>query len=237
MEKAMSWTSGLARRPAAVPRLCNGDHLSVEEFERRYAAMPEVKKAELIEGVVYMPSPVTMDFHGSPHSALVAWLKVYSGYTPGTQSGDNVTLKLQVGENQPQPDGALRILPKYGGQSDSEEGYVVGGIEFVGEVAASSVSYDLHEKKRAYEKNGVQEYVVWRVEDGEIDWFVLRAGKFHPLSKTPDGLFKSKVFPGLWLDEKAMLEEDIPRILEVLQQGIASPEHQRFVEKLRRKKK
>ena len=45
-------------KPPRILPLEHGDHLTREEFERRYEAMPHVRKAELIEGVVYMPSPV-----------------------------------------------------------------------------------------------------------------------------------------------------------------------------------
>ena len=221
-----------------IPPLRNGDHLTVAEFERRYEATPEVKKAELINGVVYMGSPVTMEFHGSPHCQVITWMGTYSAFTPGTQGGDNTTLKLTVGRNQPQPDGALRILPDYGGQSTTDKkGYVLGGAELAAEVSASSATFDLHDKLATYEQNGVREYVVWRVEDEAIDWFILKQGKYQHLAKTKAGLYKSKVFPGLWLDSKAMIAGNLAKVIETVQKGIASPEHQRFVAKLRGKKK
>jgi len=218
-----------------IPPLCNGDHLTVAEFERRYEAMPDVKKAELIEGVVYMPSPVTMVYHGKPNGHLLTWIGHYSAYTEGTEFGDNATLKLLVGENQPQPDAQLRILPEFGGQSKTEDGYVVGGVELAGEVSASNVSYDLHEKLLAYEKNNILEYIVWRVEDEEIDWFILKARKYKRLT-AKDGIYRSKVFPGLWLDSDAMITGNLAKVLDVVQQGIASEEHQRFVTKLSKQK-
>ena len=223
---------------AGIPPLRNGDHLTVEEFERRYEAMPEVKKAELINGVVYMGSPVTMKFHGKPHGHIMAWIGYYSAFTEGTEFGDNATLKLVVGRNQPQPDGALRILPEYGGQSTTDKkGYVIGGAELAAEVSASSATYDLHDKLTSYEQNGIREYVVWRVDDEAIDWFLLKQAKYQRLAKTKDGLYKSKVFPGLWLDPQAMIAGDLAKVIETVQQGIASPEHRRFVAKLRGKKK
>lgn len=222
----------------SVPPLQNGDHLTVAEFERRYEAMPHVKKAELINGVVYMGSPVRMDSHGEPENYVTTWLGHYRAYTPGTQAGNNTTLKFADGENQSQPDGVLRILPECGGQSRTDEkGYVIGGAELTTEVSASSASYDLHEKFKEFEENGVLEYVVWRVEDQAIDWFILKRGKYQRLAKTKDGLYKSKVFPGLWLDPKAMITGDLAKVLEVVQQGVASPEHRRFVAKLRSRKK
>lgn len=221
-----------------IPPLQNGDHLTVAEFERRYEAMPEVKKAELIHGVVYMGSPVRMQEHASPHGSMTTWLGLYKAFTPGTQAGDNATLKLEIGESQPQPDDLLRILPEHGGRSRTDaKGYVVGGVELVTEVSASSVAFDLHQKKTAYEENGVLEYVVYRVQDEAIDWFILRNGKYQHLKKTKTGLYKSKVFPGLWLDSRAMIAGDLAKVIKVVQQGIASPEHRRFVAKLRAKKK
>lgn len=219
-----------------VPPLQNGDHLSVEEFERRYEAMPEVKRADLINGIVYMGSPVTFDSHGQQHFDFVGWLFLYRAHTPGVQGGDNATLKFPVGMNQPQADACLRIRPEFGGRTKTKNHYVIGGVELAGEIAASSVSFDLNEKLAAYEQNGVLEYIVWRVDDLEIDWFRLKGGKYRRLAVGQDGLFKSRVFPGLWLDPKAIIAGDMVRMLEVIQQGIASPEHRRFVEKLRAKK-
>ena len=226
------------RNEAGIPPLRNGDHLTVAEFERRYEAMPEVKKAELINGVVYMGSPVTIDFHAEPHGHILTWIGHYSAFTEGTQFGDNATLKLAVGASQPQPDAVLRILPEYGGQTKTDaKRYVVGGAELNAEVSASSATFDLHEKLTTYEQNSVREYVVWRVEDDAIDWFILKSGRYQRLAKTKGGLFKSKVFPGLWLDPKAMIAGNLAKVLDVVQQGIASPEHRRFVEKLRARKK
>jgi hypothetical protein len=221
----------------SVPPLQNGDHLSVAEFERRYAAMPEVKRADLIHGVVYMGSPVTVDFHAEQHFDLVTWMGQYRVYTPGVQGGDNATLKLPIGMSQPQADACLRIRPDHGGRSTTKSGYITGGVELAGEVAASSVNFDLTDKLRAYEENGILEYIVWRVLDREIDWFVLKRAKYQPLSRTKNGLYKSKVFPGLWLDPAAMVAGNMPQVIETVQLGIASPEHRRFVAKLQRKQK
>jgi Uma2 family endonuclease len=219
-----------------VPPLQNGDHLTVAEFERRYEAMPHVKKAELINGVVFMSSPVRLDFHGKQDSSMMYWLGHYWVHTPGTELGGNTTMKLEIGENQPQPEALLRILPECGGTSRTEDGYLVGSAELVAEVSASSASYDLHEKLEAFERNGVLEYIVWRVLDNGIDWFLLKSGKYQRLAKTKDNLYKSKVFPGLWLDADAMIAGDMLKVLAVVQEGINSPEHERFVKKLKKKK-
>jgi Uma2 family endonuclease len=211
-----------------VPKLHNGDRLTREEFERRYAAMPEVKKAELIEGVVYMPSPDSND-HSEPHFHLVGWLAFYKAFTPGIAGGDNGTVRLDM-DNDPQPDGFLRILERHGGQAHVDgDGYVTHAPELVAAVAATSVSIDLHDKSRVYRRNGVKEYVVWRVEDREIDWFVLRGTQFECLPRTVTGLYRSEVFPGLWLDPDALFRGDLPAVFDVLRQGVASPEHASFV--------
>jgi Uma2 family endonuclease len=233
----MTGNPPISNKQPHIPLLRNGDHLTVAEFERRYNAMPEVKKAELIQGVVYMPSPVTAYYHGDQHSVLNWWVVAYQVHTPGVKASDNATQILAVGDNQPQPDVALRILPNYGGQSTiNEKGYIVRGTEWTGEISASSISYDLRQKKEMYAQNRVREYMVWRVENEEIDWFLLKAGKYQRM-KLKDGLYKSKVFPGLWLDPQAMVASDLTKVLKALQQGIASPEHQRFVEKLQARKK
>jgi Uma2 family endonuclease len=221
-----------------VPPLQNGDHLTVAEFERRYTAMRGVKKAELIEGVVYMPSPVTFRQHGEPHNDFNGWVFVYKAFTPGVEAADNSTLRILIGENEPQPDVCLRINEDCGGQSRiDDDGYLEGSPEWLSEVSASTASFDLHKKLHTYEKNGVLEYVVWRVEDKEIDWFILKGGKYQRLAMTKGGLYKSKVFPGLWLDPNAMTAGDLIKVLGVVQKGVASAEHRRFVEKLRSKKK
>jgi Uma2 family endonuclease len=207
----------------------------VEEFLRRYEAMPHLKKAELIEGVVHMPSPVSLD-HGEPDGRLITWLGYYQIYTPGTQMLPNTTTVLDIGENCPQPDSSLRIVPEYGGQSrTSPKRYVAGAPEWVGEVSLTTTGYDLHEKLVAYRRNGIKEYVVWRVADGAIDWFVLRGDVFRKMQHR-DGVFKSKVFPGLWLDAAAMLQGDMAKVLKILDNGLGSEEHRRFVGRLGRQK-
>lgn len=214
-----------------VPSLRAGDRLSRDEFERRYEAMPDLKKAELIEGVVYMPSPVATDSHGAPQFSFITWLGVYQSQTPGVQGADNASLRLDW-DNEPQPDAFLRILPQHGGQSRDEDGYVAGGPELAGEIAASSASYDLHDKKEAYRRNGVCEYVVWRVEDNAIDWFILRGGRYEQLKADDNGIFRSETFPGLWLDGAALLSGNMKRVLEALHEGLQSPEQAEFVNRL-----
>jgi Uma2 family endonuclease len=214
-----------------IPPLEAGDHLSRAEFERRYDAMPHLKKAELIEGIVYMPSPVRLRRHGQPHLHLATWLGNYEAATPGVEAGNNGTVRLDD-DNEPQPDAFLLIDPARGGQARiSADDYVELAPELVAEVAASSVSYDLHAKLGAYRRNGVREYLVWRVLDRHFDWFALRAGQFEPLALDA-GVLRSEVFPGLWLDPAALLTGDMARVLVVLQQGLADPGHAAFVQRL-----
>lgn len=219
------------KRPAdKPPPLQAGDRLTVEEFERRYEAMPELKKAELIKGVVYMPSPVSTDDHAVPHFDMIGWLAFYKAFTVGVEGGDNATLRMLLG-NRPQPDVFLRILPAFGGQSRTVDKYVVGSPELVGEVSASSASYDLHDKLDVFREQGVLEYVVWRVWDKAIDWFFLHQGQYQRLPLTGE-LYQSRVFPGLWLNPDHLLQRDLGKILQVIQQGVATVEHAAFCQRL-----
>lgn len=215
-----------------VPSLENGDRLTRSEFERRYEAMPQLRKAELIEGIVYMPSPVRLHHHGQPHSLVIGWLAVYKARTPGLILGDNSTVRMDL-DNEPQPDVLLLVDPDRGGQARiSEDDYVEGAPELVAEIAASSASYDLNAKRDVYRRNGVREYVVWRVLDGEIDWFVLRGGNYEKLAVDASGLYRSEIFPGLWLDPDALVRDDLATVLDTLQKGLATPEHEALVERL-----
>jgi Uma2 family endonuclease len=215
-----------------IPPLEPGDRLSREEFERRYSAMPGVKKAELIEGVVYMPSPARFNRHSVPHAAVVGLLYNYSVATPGVQLADNGTVRLDA-ENEPQPDAFLFVEPACGGQARiSDDDYVEEAPELIVEVASSSVSYDLGPKLEAYRRNGVREYVVWRVLDREIDWFVLTNGEYQRLELGANGIYRSQVFPGLWLDRRALLESNHARVVQCVQLGLQTEEHAAFVKRL-----
>ena len=222
--------SQTADTASVVPPLRTGDRLTRDEFERRYEVRPDVK-AELIEGVVHVSSPVSTTHHGAPHARLIGWLVHYESQTPGVEVADNATVRLDW-DNVPQPDAFLRILPEFGGQSRTENGYVALAPELAAEVAASSVSIDLHDKKNAYRRNGVREYVVWRVEERAIDWFVLRGGLYEPLELSSDGLYQSEVFPGLQLDPRALVDGNLARVLERLQQGLQTDEHRQFANQM-----
>ncbi len=220
----------------AIPELENGDRLTRAEFERRYEAMPGVR-AELIEGVVYiMASPVRAFRHSQPHSHLVGLLFTYIIATPGVQLFDNPSLRIDL-DNEPQPDVVLSIESARGGRSlISADDYLEGSPELVAEVASSSASIDLGAKFLVYRRHGIGEYLVWRVLDRTIDWFVLRDGRYGQLAPDSDGLRKSPTFPGLWLDSEALTAGDLPKMIAALNRGLASPEHAAFVEGLGRAK-
>jgi Uma2 family endonuclease len=218
-------------QPLILPPLENGDRLTRFEFEQRYDAMPNLKKAELIEGLVYMPAALRFKSHGQPHSRMIGWLISYEAMTPGTAVGDNPTVRLDL-DNELQPDGVLLILPEVGGQTRlSDDDYIEGAPELIVEVAASSAAIDLHAKKQAYRRNNVKEYIVWQVLDQKLSWFYLNKGEYIELA-TDDGILRSPTFPGLWLAASELLAGNIQQVLAVLQTGLQSVEHATFVEAL-----
>lgn len=226
----------------ALPPLENGDHLSRAEFEQRYEAMPQVKKAELIERKVYMSSPVRIN-HAESHSAFMAWLGTYWVEMPGLQLLDNATVRLDS-DNVVQPDALLRLPETQGGQSHpGEDGYLDGPPELVIEIAGSSAAYDFHEKWQVYRRCGVQEYLLWRLYEQRIDWFYLSEGQYQPLTplKPADDvesdageaqIFESRIFPGLRLNLTAALTGDLPNVMHTLRAGLNSSAGQAFKQKL-----
>ncbi|BAZ07283.1 Uma2 family endonuclease [Calothrix sp. NIES-3974] len=206
----------------------NGDRLTRVEFERRYQAMSNLKKAELIEGTVFiMASPVRHRSHGQPHAYIMTWLGTYLAATPGIEIGDNVTVRLDA-DNEPQPDALLRL--EQGGRSTvSVDDYIEGAPELIVEIAASSAAIDLHDKKKVYRRNGVQEYIVWQVLENKLDWFSLENSEYISVCQDENGVIKSLVFPGLWLDVNALLTGNLAQVFAVLQQGLQSQEHQDFI--------
>jgi Uma2 family endonuclease len=224
-------------RTVKSPPLNAGDHLSRLEFERRYQAHPEIKKAELLEGVVYMPSPVHFEQHGRPHSDIITWLGVYRASTFGVLTGDNATVRLDF-ENEVQPDALLRLEARLGGRSHvTEDDYLEGPPELMVEIAASSATYDLHVKRRVYARSGVQEYLAVQVYERRIDWFILREGIYESLDPDENDTLHSEVFPGLWLQVDALWSGDLAAMLSTLQEGLATPEHAAFVARLQARDK
>jgi Uma2 family endonuclease len=222
---------GTQPRQKRLPPLQNGDHLTRAEFERRYTAQPELKKAELIEGVVHMPSPVSIR-HANIHANIMTWLGSYRAYTPGIYLADNVTIRLDL-ENEVQPDAVLYIAPEKGGQVRIEDKFLSGAPELVVEVAASSAAYDLHEKLRVYRRNGVQEYLVLLAHEQETRWLQLIEAEYRPLTPGAAGALHSQAFHGLRFQPDQFWADDLAGLLQVLQTGLDSPEHKAFVTKLR----
>lgn len=214
---------------ALPPLLHEGDRLTGKEFMRRWEAMPELKHAELIDGVVFMPSPV-----GFPHStaqyAMIAWLSSYQDATPGCEGGSDGTW-IMGPDNVPQPDAFLRILPEFGGQSSESGGYGSGAPELIVEVSGSTVSRDLGAKLDLYRRSGVREYLTVLLQPRQIIWRELSRGRYREMSPGSDGLLRSRVFPGLWLDPDAVWNTKKSQ-RKAVEQGIQSAEHAAFVRSL-----
>jgi Uma2 family endonuclease len=220
---------------AQVPPLERGDSLGAVEFLRRYEAMPDVKKAELIEGIVYMGSPVRRA-HAAPDNLIQTWLGFYSIRTPGTEAAGNATVRLGP-KNVPQPDALLWILPECGGRTRLDpKGYFWGPPELIVEVAASSAAIDLHGKLRAYRRAGVREYLVWRPLERRFDWFVLGQNQYRSNAPASPGMLRSPHFPGLDLAVEALLNHDGAKVLDVLQSSLQTRAHAAFVAQLAARK-
>lgn len=211
-----------------------GDHLDQATFHERYKAMPSEFRAELIGGIVIVPSPLSPE-HGAYHALVMTWLGNYWIATPGTQARDNATAILDD-TSEPQPDAVLILDPACGGQTGlSEDGYATGPPEMIVEVASSSASIDLHTKRRDYEQAGVLEYIVIVIRQHRVRWFVLQEDGYQE-GVAEDGVFKSAVFPGLWLHAAALLQLDGLQVMETLRQGMATPEYAAFRQQLQERR-
>lgn len=212
-----------------TPPLNNGDRLTQSEFHRRYEAYPEDVKFELIGGIVYMASPLRRP-HAKDHAILNYALSHYESATPGIEVLDNATTILGD-ESEPQPDLDLRILPEYGGQSvTTEDDYVEGPPELMAEIAHSTRAIDMHAKRDDYQRAGVIEYLVVCVQERELHWFDFKSAQ--PILPNRQGIYRSRVFPGLWIDGPALLARDSARVITAIEQGLASREHAAFVKRL-----
>lgn len=216
----------------ATPPLIAGERLDRATFHERYEAMPPRTRAELIGGVVHMPSPMFYD-HGFESRSVVIWLGHYQRQTPGVVGVDGVTTILDD-EAEPQPDHNLLILPECGGQTRVEGGYLAGAPELIVEVSKSSRRVDLGAKKADYERTGVGEYIVVALDPDEVFWFALVDGRFERLAPGEDGLLRSPGLPGLWLDPSALFAGDLNRLVAAVDLGVATPEHAAFVARLGR---
>ncbi|MGD9853680.1 MAG: Uma2 family endonuclease [Planctomycetaceae bacterium] len=233
LESRPSWPR--SRGGSTLPPLENGDHLDQKSFHERYEAMPEGFKAELIQGRVYVPSPVRR-VHGRPHTLVTGWLLNYEAATPGVESLVDTTAILDD-ENEPQPDSFLIVRPDHGGRTHVDSnGYIAGPPELAVEIAASTAAFDLFEKREAYERTGILEYVIVVVRSQEIRWLRLTDQRYIDVAVDESGVFRSQEFPGLWLNSKALFAEDAKQLLETLNQGLASPEHAEFMRQLEERK-
>ena len=216
--------------PVLPPPLRAGDRLTRDEFLRRWEAMPDLKWAELIDGIVYMASPVSTA-HGDFQFALGGWLWCYVAVTPGCAAGSDSTWLM--GENSvPQPDLAMRIRPEHGGQSRGEHGYSAGAPELIVEVSHTTGARDTGSKLRLYERSGVREYIIVRPDRRQVTWRELGEGQYREIAPDPDGLLRSRVFPGLWLDPDALWKGDFQALSAAVQRGVATPELAEFARKL-----
>ncbi|MFN7919924.1 MAG: Uma2 family endonuclease [Bryobacteraceae bacterium] len=210
---------------ALPPPLQEGDRLDSAEFLRRWEAMPDLRRAELLGGVVFMPSPVSSP-HGRIHSVFSDWLGFYAVRTPVCQKCLDTTWVM--GETEvPQPDIALRILPEHGGQSGVRGNYATGAPELIVEIVMSSHDRDLRTKLQTYEQAGVREYITALLPENKIVWRALSAGKFRTLPVSA-GQIRSRIFPGLWLDVEAIWRCDTKTLLAVVERGTATPAHAEF---------
>lgn len=205
----------------SIPPLEPGDELHHGEFLRRFEAMPNLKKAELIRGLVFpMASPVSLKNHAEPDSLLGGWLFTYAADHKNLSTATNATVKLDP-ENVFQPDALLRRDDNDASSTiDEDDGYLSGAPELVVEIASSSVSRDAGAKKAVYLTAGVSEYILWRVEDGEIDWLHNNRteGLWEELPLDQDtGCIESSEFPGLILNVDAALRLDAKTVLTTLQ--------------------
>jgi len=223
------------QKPATLPPLIAGQRLDRATFHERYEAMPSSTRAELIGGIVHMPSPLSLD-HGDENEPIVGWLFLYRRSTKGVKGSVNASTFLDD-EAEPQPDVSLRILPEYGGRTHYEGEYLAGGPELVVEIARSSRAIDLGSKLRDYERAGVPEYLVYALDPQEIFWFANRDGRFVRLAPGADGCYRSEVFPGLWLDPDALFKDDLDGLIATLERGLASAEHAAFVARLAEEKR
>jgi Uma2 family endonuclease len=215
----------MATELSTTPTLETGDNLTRDEFLRIWAQLPDIRRAELVGGIVYMPSPQRIE-HSTTGRHISGWLAMYEARTPGCRGGDNAT--SLIGEDCPQPDGYLAILPECGGKSRGKK-YLEGAPELIDEISYSTASIDLHQKYDLYEKAGVQEYLVILLKKREVRWHRLVNGKYKRLRPDATGVIRSRVFPGLWLDSKALFTNDLAGVLTTLEEGLACAEHGRFV--------
>lgn len=218
-------------RNGKLPLLYDGLRLDRVTFHRLYEASPELKRVQLIEGIVHMPSPMRFVQHANPQTCINGWLFCYVTQTPGVNTGGSATLKIDD-ENEFEPDGML--FYDNGQLIIADDGYLEGVPELAVEVTASTFTIDSKEKFRVYEKHGVKEYLLWNTEAGTITWYARHKDKFVPMKSNRAGILKSKIFPGLWLEVAAMREGDMTQVMKTLYEGLASAPHRQYVKRFKK---
>lgn len=221
----------MSTAPAVTDLLITGQQMDRTEFIRRWEALPDIKNAELIEGIVYVSSPVSLE-HGDLTARVSGIFSTYKYATPGCQVSDNATWYML--DNAPQPDVHLRIRPECGGQSTEERNKLFGAPELAVEVSFTSTEIDFGPKLALYQRAGVQEYVTIETLNRRLIWRMLVEGSYSTLASDPDGIIRSRVFPGLWLHVDGFWKDDGALLFPTLQAGLNSPEHAEFVAKLQR---
>jgi Uma2 family endonuclease len=209
-----------------LPGLVTGERMIVEEFLRRWEELPGLKNAELIDGVVHVPSPVSRE-HGSLDTLMHLWLAYYAQATPGCRAGNNSTWLML--ESAPQPDAFLRILPAHGGQSGDGKLYCTGAPELAVEICITTTEVDFGPKLALYQRAGVREYITVEMFGQRIVWRILKDSVYVDLETSSDGILRSQVFPGLWLDVAAFWADDGAKLLAVLNSGLSADVHRNFV--------
>lgn len=200
---------------AGTPLLITGMKMSREEFIETWDNEPNLKCAELIDGTVFVSSPVSLD-HGIYESLMVAWLRAYSSKVPGWTCATNVTWYIQ--DSAPQPDVSLFRSDV---STERRGKYPVGAPAIAVEVCVSSRDYDFGPKKALYQRAGVEEYITVETFSKTITWRTLVGGSYQNLPVDNDGIIRSRALPGLWLDVAALWREDDDALRECVRRGLA----------------
>ncbi len=210
-------------------QLSEGMPLSRAEFDQ----LGECRGLERLNGRLCLPPAAFRHRdHGQPHAILAFWATSYIASTSGIEISVASTVKMDA-DNDPEPDLSLFRTKSFGGRVILDpEGYLVGAPELAAEVSASTTYKDLTVKYKLYQKHGVNEYIVWNTEVGKFDWFELHDGRYQLRPTPEDGIYRSSVFPGLWLDYQSLQAFDYQGVLATLQSGFATPEHAKFVQQL-----
>lgn len=196
-----------------------GDRMTREDFLAQWEQMPRLKSVELIDGMVYMPSPVSME-HGRRDHQMQVLIGAYAARAGNCEALSNATWLML--ESAPQPDLALCLLPAHGGRTQVREGFASGSPELVVEITKSSRTYDLGPKLALYQRAAVSEYIAVLLEEQRIEWRKWKDGSFVLLAPDTDGILQSEVFPGLWLNERAFWDGDVSGMLRTLDAGLAA---------------